>query len=140
MRINLCGFSLFHNLAQIHNCDDIADVLNYSKIMRDKHKRDAAFRLQLFNQIQHLRLHGYIQCRYGFIGHNKAGLKRQCSRNANSLPLATGKLMWISIQGIGSHANIVQQFFHSLATFCRGTHVMHIQRFTQNLGNRAPRT
>ena len=49
--------------------------------------------LQVFEQVQHLRLHRDIQRRNRLITHNKLGVQCQRSRNTNPLPLTTRKFV-----------------------------------------------
>ncbi len=56
-RIEIVRWCHLADLAEIHDCDSIADVFDDSKIVCDKNKRETVFLLQVFEQIQNLGLY-----------------------------------------------------------------------------------
>ncbi|MNO09295.1 hypothetical protein D3C81_2323640 [compost metagenome] len=50
----------FHHLAKVHDCDAGANVFDRAKAMGNEQIRQAKLALQLFQQVQDLRLNRYI--------------------------------------------------------------------------------
>ena len=59
---------IFHNFTGIHYGHIFRRLGNNPEIMGDQNYRHIIFLFQIRNQIQNLRLNGYIQCGCGFIG------------------------------------------------------------------------
>ena len=94
-----------HQSAQIHHTDVIADVLHDGQIVRNEQQGDVPLALQANDEIQHLRLDGYIERRYGLISNQKLRIQRQRPGNADALALATGKLMGIAMRSLRTQAH-----------------------------------
>ena len=67
-------WSLFHNLAQVHNCNPIRDMANYRQIVCDKDVGKTKFLLDVIQQVEHLSLNRNVKSRNGFVGHDHLGL------------------------------------------------------------------
>ena len=51
------GFGHFHQAAKVHHTDAGGDVRDHGEVVRDEQIGEAEFALQVFHQIQNLRLH-----------------------------------------------------------------------------------
>ena len=75
-------------------------MADHGQIVGDKQVGKAEPLLQLLQNIDYLGLDGHIQSRDWLIAHNKLRLRRQGPGNADSLPLAAGKLVGIAVDVI----------------------------------------
>ncbi|MPN46268.1 hypothetical protein SDC9_193853 [bioreactor metagenome] len=82
--------------------------------MGDQDDRRAHFALQLFHQIQHLRLNGHIQRCRGLICNQQLRLCRKRHRNHHALTHAAGKLVRIFV-----HTLVRGWDTHFFQHFCR---------------------
>ena len=64
--------------------------------MRDEQVGESQFILQVFEQIQNLRLHRYVQCARRLVTDDKLWIDGEASRDADTLSLSTGEFMRIA--------------------------------------------
>ena len=60
-RVELTSRRVFNDAAQIHHCDAVADVLHHREIVRDEEVREVKLLLQVFEQVDDLRLNRYVE-------------------------------------------------------------------------------
>ncbi len=65
----------FHNLAQIHYCDLVAQVANDTQIMSNEQISQVEFLPQVFKQINDLGLNRNIESRYRFVTDDEVGFE-----------------------------------------------------------------
>ena len=118
---------VFNNLPEIHHRNPIGNMFDHGQIVRDEHIRQPELALQILQQIDHLRLHRYIECRHRFIANDQTGLDRQRPRDTDTLTLTTGKFMRIALHVLRRQADLVEQGGHAFAlmTACQA---MQLQR------------
>ena len=104
----LLGFCLLYHVAQIHNTDTIGNITDNGKIVSNKQVGQVLLFLQVAQQVDNLRLNGYIQCGNCLIANDKLGISSQTACNADSLALTAGKLVRIAVEEVGSQT----AFFH----------------------------
>jgi hypothetical protein len=75
--------------AALHHRDPVAYLCSHAQIMGDEQHRQAKSRLEVFEQVQDLGLHGDVERRDGLVGDQDFRVERQRSRNPDPLPLAT---------------------------------------------------
>ena len=83
-----------HDLAEVHHCHAVADVPDHGEVVRNEEVGQMELALQLFEQVDDLRLNGNVKGRDGLITHNKVRLHRQSTRHADALALPARKLVW----------------------------------------------
>ena len=64
---------LFHQLAQIHHPDTVAQLRHGTQVMGNEQNRHSKLFIQISNQIQDPLLNGHVQSRGGFIGSQRHG-------------------------------------------------------------------
>ena len=114
---DLVGIAVFHDLALVHHHDAVGKHVDHSKIMGDEQACETDFRLQSLEQLEHLRLHGHIQCGGRLIGDKQARLQRQSTRQGGTLALTTGQLMRIAVHVGTWKLHHFQQITHVVAGF-----------------------
>ena len=83
----------FHQLAEVHHCDTLADVPHHRDVMRDEEVGEAQRRLEIAQQIQHLGLDGDVERRDRLVGDDEARVERQGAGDAEALALPAGELV-----------------------------------------------
>jgi len=61
------GFRSFHDFAQVHDRNTVADVLDHAEGVRDEEIGEAKLVLKVFEQVDDLRLNRYVRSGNGFI-------------------------------------------------------------------------
>ncbi|CAH0324797.1 hypothetical protein SRABI106_04500 [Rahnella aquatilis] len=117
----------------------MADAFNNGHIVRNKQKCQTKLFLQIHQQIDDLRADRHIQRRNRFIGNHHFWIKGQRTRNANSLPLAAGKLMRIALRVFRQQSDFFQQPRHTGFGFCAFCQIVNQQRFHNGISYRQAR-
>ena len=59
--VDVVGLAEFDNVAEVHDGDPVADVLDHRKIVGDKEVCQAEFLLQILQQVDDLALDGDVE-------------------------------------------------------------------------------
>ena len=125
--------ALFHHLPIAHNDHFVSNLRHNAKVVGDEQNSGAVAALDIFDQVQNLRLSCYIKSRRWLVRDQKVGFERQCNRNHDTLSLTTRKLVWVRF----CHARRVWQIYvfhyfdHTGIAFAHA----HIRVDFQHLGN-----
>ena len=92
------GLAHLHDPAAVHHRHAVADVLHQPQVVGDEEIRQLQPRLQVQEQLHHLRLNRDVQRRHGFVGDDERGVERQRARDADALALAAAELVRIPIE------------------------------------------
>ncbi len=87
----------FHDFAEIHHSDAVADVLHDREVVGDKEVGQSEIALEVLHKIDNLGLDRDVESGHRFIAYEKAGIERQCARNADALPLTAGEFVRIAL-------------------------------------------
>src|SRR3990172_8514786 len=109
------------------------------KVMSDEQIRQPEFHLQILQNIQYLRLYGYIQRRDWLVTDNKPRAKSQGARNANALALPAGELMRVTAGMVILQAHLLESFMHNLHALSGRADPMNVQTFDHRFANRHAR-
>jgi len=102
----------------------------------DEQVGEAKLLLEVFQQVDHLRLDGDIQRGDGFIADNQRGVQRKGAGHTHPLPLTARKFVRVAVGVSGVEAHEREQFFN---TFFRGFAIhdaMHQDRFANDFAHR----
>jgi hypothetical protein len=94
--IQLIGVGGFHDASEVHDRDAVGDVFDHREVVGDKQVRHAEFVLEVFQQIEDLRLDRDVEGAHRFVGDYQIRLRCDSPGDTDSLPLAPGKFMGIS--------------------------------------------
>src|SRR5665213_335467 len=86
----------FDDTAQVHDADRAGNVTDNGQIVGDEEVRQSKLSLEPLEQVQDLRLNGYVERGYRLVQHNERRVHREGPGNPDPLPLATGELMRIT--------------------------------------------
>ena len=89
----LFGGRGLHHAAQVHDHHTVGQMPHHAQIMADEQIGEIQFFSQRDEQVQYLRLDGYIECRNRFIADQEIGFHGERARDADTCALATGELM-----------------------------------------------
>ena len=139
-REHLVHLPTFHDAPEIHDRDLVRQILDDRQVVGNKQIAQPQLILQAFEQIQHLRLHRYIERAGGLVAHDQFRFDRQRPGNADALALAAGKLMWIALTRVRRQAYLLQQLRHSGLTFrAAGANSLGAHTFLQDLAHQHAR-
>src|SRR3990172_3697316 len=109
------------------------------KVMSNEQIRQPEFHLQILQNIQYLRLYGYIQRRDRLVTDDVSGAKSQGARNANTLALPTGELMRVTSGMVVLQAHLLESLTHNLHALSGRADPMNVQTFDHRVADRYTR-
>ena len=71
--------------AEVHDRDPVADVLHDGKIVGDEQIREFEFLLQVYQEVDDLRLDRDVESRNGFIADDETGIESERPRDGDAL-------------------------------------------------------
>ncbi len=128
-----------HHLAEIHHRDPVGHVLHHRQIVRDEQVGKPEPRLQILEQIDHLRLDGNIQRRYRLVADDQIGLHRERAGDADALALAAREFVRIAPRVIGREPDQPQQLLDPPQPLLAVAEPVHDQRLLQDFAHRHAR-
>src|SRR5438046_429353 len=123
------------DLSQVHDRDAVADVAHHGEVVRDEQVRELEAVLQLFEQVDDLRLNGDIQSGDRLVGDDEVGLHRQGARDADALTLATVELVRVAVREVRIETDDLQKLLHALGLRAALREVMHLERLADDVAD-----
>src|SRR3954471_9421162 len=111
---------IYNQAPVFHKRDTIAQQQSLPQIVRYEDRSFLQALLQSAELFLNLGTRDWIERAEWFIEEKDRGIGSQSPRHSDSLALASGELLRIAVEQIGSEANHGQQFSHSCANFFRG--------------------
>ena len=93
MREQILRAPLLDDPAEIHHRDLVAEIIHHREIVADQDVAQPELILQVLQKIEHLRLHGDVECADRLVGDNQFWLGDQRTRDRDALALAAGEFM-----------------------------------------------
>ena len=112
--VELVGGRKLDDLAQIHHRDAVADVAHDREVVGDEQVGQPEVRLEVFEQVDDLRLDRHVERRDGLIGHDEGGLHGERAGDADPLPLAARELVRVAAGEVGVEPDGFEQLAHPL--------------------------
>ena len=112
---------------QHHNV--VGGVPDHPEVVGDQHNPEPALRLQLVQQVEHLRLDGGVQRGDGLVREQHGGFHRERPSNGDALPLTAGQRPRSGARGGGVQMDGFQQVGDPLRIAppqCIGEHLAHV--------------
>ena len=123
-----------HQTAEVHHAHLVAHVAHHCQVVRDEQIRQPQPALQVFHDVEHLRLHAHIQRRRGLITHQKIRLRGQRARDRDALTLAARELVRVFGHVQRAQADRLEQLADPLFEFLGiGDEAMLGQRLAHNV-------
>ncbi len=111
------GRSCLKYLAQVHHGYVSRKMGDNGKLVRDEDNAEPEVFLQLGEQVQDLCLYRDVQRTDRLVCYQDLGLGRQSSGDGHSLPLAPGKLPWITCGILGTESAALEEIGNHLLLF-----------------------
>jgi hypothetical protein len=105
--------AMLDDAAEIHHRDLVRDVLDHRQVVADEHQRQVKRRAQFREQVQDLRLHGYVERRCRLVADQDARLHHQRARDGDALALPAGKLRRIARRHLRPEADLREHRRHA---------------------------
>src|SRR5438105_1721360 len=99
----------FDDLAEIHDRDAPADMLDDGYIVGDEQIGKPELALQIAEQVDHLRLHRDVERRNRLVADDKPGVERQRAGNADALALSAREFVREAIKRLGPQPDLAGQ-------------------------------
>lgn len=125
---NGLAFAAFNDFPQIHDDNSVTHMPYNGKVMGYNEKRKGKFRFQLMEEIDDLRLHGEVECRYRLVGDDEARRHGKCACNAYSLTLSARKLVRVSMVLFFRQADLVHEVYDCFPVLLFAGQAMYRQR------------
>ena len=103
--VHLGGGAMLDDPAEVHHRDLVGDVPHHGEVMGDEQVRQPELILQVFEQVDHLALHGHVERRDRLVAHEHLRLDRQRTSDADALTLTAGELVRVSVHVAGVEAD-----------------------------------
>ena len=103
------------DLAEIHDGDAVADLLDHRHVVRDEEIGDAEFVLQFAQEVEHARLHRDVERRDALVGDDDLRRERQGPGDADALALAAGKFVRVALHLLGRQADPLEEIGDAVA-------------------------
>ena len=129
----------FDDLTEIHHGDAVGNVFHNAEVVRDEQIRQAKGFLEVFEEVDDLRLYGHIEGRDRFVGNDEFGIEREGAGNADALALTARKCMGVSPQVIRTQSHADEQLLGAVFEFCPGRDSVDDEGFGHNVENRHAR-
>src|SRR3989449_5216330 len=91
-----------------------SDVLDDGQIAGDEEVGEPELRLEVFEQVDDLRLDGHVQGRDGLVRDDELRAHRERARDADALALTAGELVRVPTQVVGRQADGVEELDDAL--------------------------
>ena len=138
---NRLGWPGFDDPTEVHHRHPVGDVPHHRQVVGDEDVGDLQLLLQLVEQVEHLRLHGQVQRRHGFVADDHVGVERERPRDADALPLPAGELLRVLVCGLGAEPDQVEQPPHPHVAVAFGLvkRLVRAPRLGDDVAGRHPR-
>jgi len=138
--IKLPRLADFHDVAQVHHRYAVGDVADDGKVMGDEEVAQVLVPvLELFQEIDDLRLDGNVQRGDGLVAHDERRVAGQGAGYPDALALAAGKLVREAAGHRGIEADDAEELFHPVLIFAPGQyHAVDFQRLTDDAAGALP--
>ena len=107
---HLFGGPFFHDLPAAHDDDTVANQPNHMQFVADEEVAHTEGGLEIGKQVQHHRLHRYIERSRRLVEDDEIGIERNRTRNAYARLLAARQLMRESIEQVERQADELRKF------------------------------
>jgi len=129
----------FHDVAQVHHGDAVADILDYGQVVRHEEISQGEGLLQVVQQVEHLRLDRHVQRRDRFVADDQFRAQRQGAGDPDPLTLTAGECVWVAVHVLNPQPDQFQEFARAMPQFLAAGQPVHDQRLGHDLHHRHAR-
>jgi hypothetical protein len=113
LAVELVPVGDFDDLAQVHDCDPVADVPDHGQVVRDHHVGQAQLVLQVLEQVDDLGLDRHVERGHRLVGDDQLGPQRQRAGDPDALPLAAGEFVRVAVVVLGVEPDQLEQLLYA---------------------------
>ena len=126
-----------YNTSEIHDGDPVGQILHHRQVMGDENIGQSQLFLQftLIEQLEYLRLNGYIQRGDRLVADDQLRIDGECSRDTDALALSARKLVGIAGHVFPRKVHVLQQPGDPLYPLLTVFHAEFDQRILQGAVN-----
>ena len=139
LAIEIFTGSQFNHFPQVHHGDTVRDVFHHAQVVGDEQVGQPEFPLQVFQDIENLRLDGHIQGRDRLIADDELGAQSQCTRDPDPLALPAGELVRVAAGVVIFESDFLEGLHHDLDPFPVGADAVDVQPFHHQFSDRHAR-
>jgi hypothetical protein len=123
------------DLAEIHDGDSMADVLDHPQVVGNEKVGQVHLFLQLLEEIDDLRLNRNVQGRDRLVADNELRVNSQCARDADALSLPAAEFVGVTVVMILAEAYLMEQFDYPVALGFSFGEFVNFQTFADNIAD-----
>src|ERR1051326_305510 len=123
------------DLAEIHDRDAPADVLDDGDVVGNEEIREAEFLLQIAKQIDDLRLHRDVERRYRLVANDQPGVERPRAGDAAALALSAREFVREAVERFRSEADLAGQHLDPLVERAALRDAVILQRLADDVAD-----
>ena len=114
-----------------HHADAVRDLPHDAEIVRDEQNGHSELGLQVFEELQDLRLHRDVERGRGLVGDEKVRFVRERHCNHHALALAARELVRIGVEPFFciADADLIEKLQHASADFRFRPAAVHVENF-----------
>jgi hypothetical protein len=126
--------SEFDDSTKVHNCDAVTNVPDDPEVVRNEHEAQPETGLQIGDEVQNLRLDGYIESRGRLVADHQTRFGYERTRDGDALALTTAEGMWKAHFDIRRQSDEAQRPPNPFGYF-RPTDAKRAQWFTDDVAH-----
>src|SRR5215472_8587137 len=123
------------DLAEIHDRDAVADVLDHREVVSDKQVGKPELALQVGEQVDYLRLHRDIEGGHRLVADDQARVESQRPGDADALALAARELVREAVERLGAQADLEGQLSDSVFQLAAAGNAVIDERLADDVAN-----
>src|SRR5256884_331479 len=128
------------DLAEVHDGHAVGDVAHDREVVGDEQVRETELRLEVFQQVDDLRLDRDVEGRDRLVADDERGLDGERACDAHALTLSAGELVGIPPRMLRQESDAPQELAHARRALGRvGDDPVHRQGLGDDLPDRHPR-
>ena len=132
--VQLVAVGNLDNVAEVHHRDAVADMPHNGQVVRDEQVCQPELVLQVFQQVDYLRLNGHIQRGDWLVANDESRVDRQRARYADALALPAAEFVWVAVRHIRIESYRLQEFGNAVAVLLLGRgELMHDERLSHDV-------
>jgi hypothetical protein len=122
-----------------YSSSEVGDVADHAEIVGDEHVRELELVLQVFEQVEDLRLDRDVERRDGLVGDDQLRGRRERPRDPDPLALPAGELVGVAVEVLRVEPHPGHQLLHAPPTLHARADPVQAHRLPDDGAHRAAR-
>ncbi len=124
---------------EVHDGDAGRDLRDDREVVRNVEIGEGVVALEVLQQVDDLRLDRDVERGHRLVAHDEVRPHCECTGDPDTLPLATGELVGVSLGELRAQANFAQGLNHAVVRLAAGRELMDEETLANRVTDRAPR-